>query len=75
MSRTFKHKPLKLIFDYMSDEPWKWEYYKYSNSKCKNRARQDNRKIRHSLIDEENNYLTNAIAEYKRDIFASDKYW
>lgn len=77
MSRTFKHKP---IFRLMKNEdgiiePWKEEYRKYSNTKCQLLARDDRRRIRHSLIDDENKNLTNAIAEYKKDISARDRYW
>jgi malate/lactate dehydrogenase len=75
MSRTFKHKPMKFIFDWTGDEPWKEEYGKYSNVKCQLLARGDRRRIRHSLIDDENKNLTNAIAEYKKDISARDRYW
>jgi hypothetical protein len=77
MSRTFRHKPFFKLTRNEDGvvESWKEEYRKYCNTKCKFRARCDNKKIRHALIDEEDKNLTNAIAEYKSDTLARNRYW
>lgn len=71
MSRTFVHLPNKIF------TKWKWLYRKDCvNTKHKYFSKITNRKIRHSLIDEENVHLINAIANYKSySYLANDKYW
>jgi hypothetical protein len=56
--------------------PWKQEYTKrYPSPKDKIRVRHDRRMIRHAPIDEEEVYLVNAIAKYKGNYLARDKYY
>jgi len=75
MSRTYMHRPLKFDYDWRTDEPWRYEYRKRFNSKGKDYARQTRRMIRHAPIDEDDVALTNAIANYKAEIWARDKNW
>jgi len=75
MSRTYMHRPLKFDYDWRTDEPWRYEYRKRFNEKGPQQAREDRRRIRHAPIDEEEVALTNALAQYKSDIFARDKNW
>lgn len=70
MSRTHAHAKLG----------WNWSMTRriashWSNKKNGFLARDDRRRIRHAPIDEEDAALADAIREYKRDIFARDKYW
>lgn len=78
MSRTYTHKPLKILYNLRKDidAVWKDEYEKHCNTKCAILARDTRRRIRHALIDEEDTYLVNAIAEYKTmSYIARNKYW
>ncbi len=79
MSRTYSHSPSKLLID----EDYNFlptisrkEFYSHFNTKSKVISRQTRRTIRHSLIDEEDIDLTNAICKYKKmSYLASDKNW
>jgi hypothetical protein len=63
---------LELNADGFAD-PWKHEYSKrFPTTKDKARVKNDKRRIRHAEIDETNNKLYNAIAEYKGDNEARD---
>lgn len=78
MSRTFTHKPLKLMYDLRKDidAVWKKDYEKHCNTKCAIVARTTRRKIRHALMDLEDISLINAISKYKKmSYIARDKYW
>lgn len=76
MSRTYSHKPLSLEQnDNGFIESWKIEYSKRSNIKNSFLARYDRRRIRHTKIDEDDNYLNQSLMEYKRDINARNRYW
>lgn len=72
MSRTYMHRPLKLDYDYRADDVWRYEYRKRYNTKNNKEARRDRRRIRHAKTWKE---LVNALMEYKRNIFAWDRYW
>lgn len=73
MSRTTAHNPLKMFFD--DDGLLVGNYKRNCNIKDSYRAKCDRRKLRHAPIDEDGVELVNAMAEYKRDIFARDRYW
>lgn len=72
MSRTYVHRPLRLDYNYQTDYVWRFEYVKRYNTKNNKEARRDRRRIRHAKTWKE---FINALRQYKRNIFAWDRYW
>lgn len=77
MSRTFNHRPMRLeLNDDGFADPWKQEYSKrYPSDKDRIKCRADKRRIRHAEIDETENKLYNAIAHFKGNTKARNRYF
>ena len=75
MSRTYVHTPIKVGLERGSGQ-WQRGLIKHCNTRCRTLKRWASRVVRHSAIDEEENKLTDSLADTKRmSYIIRNKYW